>query len=105
MKQHARRYVAETKTDILTASDLKSASVSATEIQPGWHKHQDSRNKSNSPYLLQRGWDVLLEVGKGEWLERETTGSVNISQLKILEPFSRESLHAGMMRAIPNCSS
>ena len=48
---------------------------------------------------------MLLEVGKGEWLERETTGSVNISQLKILEPFSRESLHAGMMRAIPNCSS
>lgn len=25
MKQHARRYVAETKTDILTASDLKIA--------------------------------------------------------------------------------
>ena len=48
---------------------------------------------------------MLLEVGEGEWLERETTGSVNISQLKILEPLSSESLNTGMMRAIPNCSS
>ena len=36
MKQHARRYVAETKTDILTAFDMKRALESNSAVKGSW---------------------------------------------------------------------
>ena len=73
MKQHARRYVAETKTDILTAFDLKRAlesnggvkgcRVSVVEMPKG-STLVDTNIRISGISQLQRRWDALLE---GVW--------------------------------------
>ena len=99
--------MAETKTDILTASDLKVALESNGGVKgcrvcvaempqgsnqvdtniriPGISHIHNIRCKENG----MRYWKAY-DVGKGEWLERDTTRSVNIPQLKILEDLSTE---------------
>ena len=121
MKQHARRYVAETKTDILTAFDLKRAlesnggvkgcRVSVVEMPkassqvdtniriPGISQIHNIRYKDDG----MRYWKVY-SVDKGEWLENDTTLSLNIPKLNVLEAISSEYLNTSVMAAISKCS-
>ena len=121
MKQHARRYVAETKTDILTAFDLKRAlesnggvkgcRVSVVEMPkassqvdtniriPGISQIHDISYKDDGI----RYWKTY-GVGKGEWLENDPPLSLNIPKLNILEAFSSECPNTNVMAAISRCS-
>ena len=121
MKQHARRYVAETKTDILTGFDLKRAlesnggvkgcRVSVVEMPkgssqvdtniriPGISQIHNIRYKDDGMCY----WKAY-GVGKGEWLESDATLSLNIPKLNVLEAFSSECLNTGVMAAISKCS-
>ena len=121
MKQHARRYVAETKTDILTAFDLKRAlgsnggvkgcRVSVVEMPKGSTLVDTNIRISGISQIHNirytddgmRYWEAY-GVGKGEWLENDATLSVSIPKLNVLEAFSSECLNTGIMAEISKCS-
>ena len=92
MKQHAKRYVAETKNDILTAFDLKRGLESNGGVKGCPVSVSVEMPKSPN------------QVGKGEWLENDATLSVNIPKLNVDEAFSSECLNTGVMAAISKCS-
>ena len=91
MKQHPKRYVAETKNDILTAFDLQRGLESNGGVK-GYRVSVVEMPKSPN------------EVGKGEWLGNYATLSVNIPKLNVQEAFSSECLNTGVMAAISKCS-
>ena len=121
MKQHARRYVAETKTDILAAFVLKRAleskgrvkgcRLSVVEMPKGSNKVDTNIRISGISQIHNirynddgmRYWKAY-GVGKGDWLESDATQSVNIPKLNVLEAFSSECLNTGIMATISKCS-
>ena len=72
MKQHAKRYVAETKNDILTAFDLKRGLESNGRVKRCRVSVVEMPKSPN-------------QVGKREWLENDAT--VNIPKLNVQEAF------------------
>ena len=121
MKRHARRFVTETKTNILTAFDLKEAmesnvGVKGCRVSVVEMPQSGSQVDTNSriPGISQihniryeeggmRYWKAY-GVSKGEWLAGDDTLSVNIPKLNVLEAFICESCDTGTMVAISKCT-
>ncbi|KAL9956431.1 hypothetical protein ACROYT_G037906 [Oculina patagonica] len=115
MRQHARRFVAETKTDILTARDLKKAlesnggvkgcRVSVAEM-PQRSSQIDVKNVKikgisqihNIRYEEggMRFWKAF-DIGKGERMLQDDMPSIEIPKVKVLQAFPETCRSSGAM--------
>ena len=114
MKQHARRFVAETKTNILTACDLKKAlesnggvkgcQVSVVEM-PQRSSQTDTNVKIKGISQIHdiryeeggiRFWKAF-DIGKGKRLIQDTMPSAETPKVKVVQAFPEAYLSSGTM--------
>lgn len=110
MKQHARRFVAETKTDILTACDLSNGGVKGCRVSvaemPQRSSQIDVKNVKikgisqihNIRYEEggMRFWKAF-DIGKGERMVQDDMPSVEIPKVKVLQAFPETCRSSGAM--------
>ena len=114
IKQHARRFVAETKTDILTACDLKKAlesnggvegcRVSVVEM-PQRYSQIDTNVKIKGISQIHniryeeggiRFWKAF-DIGKGKRVVQDNMPSTEIPKVKVVQAFTEACLSSGTM--------